>query len=125
MADRSIAERLHENSILKSCGTSAMDALSLGEFSRQAERERLELQLQLAFPEDWQTLLDVMDRFDRASTSELSLYIKQMWAVGVCRPEEVIALYERCPAAFRDHHPLSVIGQSPPNILPKMAEALP
>lgn len=102
-----------------------MDAITLGAFNRQVEREKLEIHLQLAFPDDWQILLDTMDHFDRASCNKVSHLIRQMWSCGICQAEEVISLYHRCPAAFRGIGPREVIGQRAAEILPKLAKVLP
>ncbi len=111
--------------IIRQCGALALDALTLGIMSKAAEREELELRLRLTFPDDWRELLSTMDRFDRASFTKVSPYIMQMWTHGICHAEEVFALRERCPAAFRNHSMASVIGQCASDILPQLAESLP
>lgn len=118
-------DQIRPESLLRNCGMLAMDAVTLGMFSKAAEREALELNLSMAFPDDWTVLLATMDRFDRASIQPASPYIKQMWAQGRCQAEEVMALHSICPAAFRDNPPAWVIGELAIVILPKLAEALP
>ena len=125
MAVKSITAFLGASPLLKACGTLAADAITFGLMKRKVEREKLELQLQMAFPEDWQVLLDAMDRFDRASTTLVSVYVRQMWTCGVCRLEELLNLYEQCPAAFRGHDFKALVGKPANEVLPMLVENLP
>lgn len=111
---------------MKACGTLALDAFTIGALSRAAEREQLELEVQVAFPDDWQTVLGLMDRFGRASSHrDLGEQVMYMWARGVILKEDAIHLLQVCPAAFRDADLGDVIGQPSVEVLPRLARALP
>lgn len=125
MAVKSITAFLETSPLLKACGTLAADAITFGLMKRQAECEKLELQLQMAFPEDWQVLIDTIERFDRASTTVVSAYVRQMWACGVCRLEEFFSLYKKCPAAFKGHDFKALVGMPANEVLPMLADNLP
>ena len=96
-----------------------------GIFQAQREREKLELHLEMIWPDSWRVVLATIDVFNAASVHESAAgdHARQMWLMGVCGPDELRGLYNHCPAAF-DQHPLNFEGQSPEIVLPLLASRL-
>lgn len=95
---------------------------------RVQKRLDLELKLELMFPDDWELVLKTTDRFERSvgrGEEQVRALIIQLWVQGYCHLEELCALFDLCPAAFRYIRPVDARGFKASFILPILAEALP